>query len=174
MDLAEINRYLYASVAHSITVDVIELDEAPGTLRTITIRRDNSVTIEFPPATEYATSDFEGGGLKYRATYDAMEDAVSDLESFLGKPLEKWRNFTEHPYEPRVLQAPDPKGNIAFFENLVRTDSVPLPTGAQYRLTGIHWRHVKRYGMYRPDKLDEEQDLHLAEIYGESEDDSDD
>jgi hypothetical protein len=34
MDLGEIERYLNVSVAHSVTVDVRELAEAPGYLRT--------------------------------------------------------------------------------------------------------------------------------------------
>jgi len=167
--MSEIGRYLYASLAHSITVDVVEIEEASGTLRTVTIRNDLSVTIEFPPALEYVTGDFEGGGLKYRAIYDRLEDIVDDLQDFLGKPIAEWRNFTESPYEPSVVEAPDPMKNLAFFEDQVRTGKVRLPRKGRYRLAGIHWRHIELYGEYRQDKLGEETELAIQEYPDEDE-----
>jgi hypothetical protein len=61
MDLAEIERYLNVSIAHSITVDVCEIAELPGYLRTVMIHPDCRVTIELLPGAAYAKRDGEGG-----------------------------------------------------------------------------------------------------------------
>jgi len=115
--------------------------------------------MEFQPTLEYVSGDFEGGGLKYVAAYDHLEAAVADLEDFLGKPVNEWKNFTANPYEPRVVEAPNPAGNQEFFEDRVRTRDIALPKRGRYDLAGIHWRHIELYGEYRPDKLGEETEL---------------
>jgi hypothetical protein len=48
----EITRYLDVSPAHSITIDVREVDEAPGWVRTV-IHTASSTTIEFLKGSEY-------------------------------------------------------------------------------------------------------------------------
>lgn len=173
MDLSEIARYLNVGLAHSVTIDVREIEAAPGVLRVVTIRRGNSVTIEYEPALEYVTGDFEGGGLKYVASYDTLEDAVRDLEEYLGTPVEGWRNFTRNPYEPTIVEQPDALKNQQFFEAQVRARSIALPRRARYDIAGIHWRHIERYGEYRPDKLLEEAELALARRYGDDGDEVD-
>jgi hypothetical protein len=163
MDHDEIQRYLDVSSAHSVTVDVQEVSEAPGNLRTITIHRDIRVAIEFQKCSEYASADWEGGGLKYVGKYSALLDAVLSLEEFLGRAVREWVNFTREPYEPAVLEEPDPAANLAYFERLVRENNMVLPRGGGFQLAGIYWRHVQRYGTYRPDKLLEEQELTLKD-----------
>jgi hypothetical protein len=163
MDYDELRRYLDVSLAHSVVVDVRELSEAPGYLRTITVHQDGRVTIEFPPAREYAQGDFEGGGLKYVGQYETLDELIEVLEEYLGSPVGKWRNFTAAPYEPHTLDEPDSAANIRYFEDLVRTRSVALPSRGHFTLTGIHWRHIELYGEYRADKLGEETELLLRQ-----------
>jgi hypothetical protein len=164
MEDREIERYLYASMAHSITVDVQELPDAPGNLRTVTIHQDHHVTIEYQTCRQYAHPDWEnhldweGGLLKYIGQYDSLEDVIRDLENFLGKPWREWTNFTTMPYEPRILDDPDPTANLRYFEGLVRERNVKLPAYGRFRFADIYWRHIELFGEYRPDRLDEETD----------------
>jgi hypothetical protein len=171
MDRDEIFRYLHASLAHSITVDVMEVSEAPGNVRTITIHNDDRVTIEFQKSQEYVEGGDESGGLKYYAPYPELEEAIQDLEEYLGRPVEEWGNFTSQRYEPMVLEEPDPAANFRYFEDLVRRKLIKLPRLGKYELAGIHWRHIALYGEYRPDKLREEAEARLRRKRNLDEDD---
>jgi hypothetical protein len=172
LEFEEIRRCLDVSVAHSVTIDVVEVSEAPGNLRAITIHSDNRVTIEFQRCAEYIVDDWEGGGLKYVGRYDSLESAVQDLQLYLDKPVREWRNYTRERYEPVITAEADSSANWAYFENLVREGKMLLPEHGRFEIAGVHWRHVRRYGTYRPDKLLEEQELTLREGGFEPDDDS--
>jgi hypothetical protein len=176
MERDELQRYLDVSIAHSVTVDIEEVGEAPGCLRSITIHRDGRVTIEFQRCGEYLEGDFEGGGLKYVGKYPSIDDAIADLENYLSRPLAAWRNYTCDPHNPLRVAEPDPEANTAYFEGLVRNGAMRLPHGGDFQLAGIYWRHIQRYGEYRRDKLQEEQDLNFRErgILVDDDDDDDD
>lgn len=171
MDFKEIERYILAGASHSVCVHAVEVDEAPGCLRTITIHRADDairggmvtpVTIEFEDCEAYVDQDFEGGGLKYCGVYPSLEKAVDDLEEFLGMPVSQWHNFTREPLEPRFATQSNWEANLAYFEDLVRSNAVELPKGAGYRIQGAHWRHIAKYGRFRPDKVFEEQEEELS------------
>lgn len=49
--------------------------------------------------------------------------------------------------------------NLAHLEGAVRKRQIPLPIGARFLNLTMPWRHLERYGEYRPDKIEEEQDL---------------
>ncbi len=166
-------RYPDVSLAHSVVVDVLEVAEAPGNLRTITIHDGLDVTIEFETCTAYLESDIEGGGLKYVGHYDTIDDAIADLEDYLGTPVQEWINFTENPYEPTISSEPDPAKNLRYFEDLVRQRRMILPKRGGFELAGIYWRHIELFGEYRKDKLKEEWEHHLRKR-GISVDDDDD
>jgi hypothetical protein len=163
MDYDEVRRYCDASLAHSITIDVREVAEAAGNLRTVTIHDDHSVTIEFQRCADYVQPDPEGGGLKYVGKYESLEAAVLDLEEYLEKAVVAWSNFTSTPYEPRVLDEPDPQANVAYFESLVRARAMRLPVRGAFEIAGIYWRHVALWGEYRRDRLGEETEISLRE-----------
>jgi hypothetical protein len=169
MNREEVRRYLDVSLAHSIVIDVREVGEAPGYLRSITIHRDYCVTIEFQKCSEYIEGDIEGSGLKFVGEYDTLENAIGDLEEFVGQTVEKWVNYTEERYLPVIVVESEPAKNLEYFEHLVRINAIPLPERGRFQIAGIYWRHVRRYGEYRPDKLLEEQELLLAELENESE-----
>jgi len=171
MDYEELKRYVEVSIAHSITVDVRAVPDAPGNVRTTTIHSDYRVTIEFQKCSEYVSGDFEGGGLKYVGQYETLDDAVRALEKYLASPVRQWRNYTRERFEPVLLAEPDSAANLAYFERIVRERRISLPGRGRFRLAGVHWRHVERYGEYRGDKLIEEQELTLRERDIESESD---
>jgi hypothetical protein len=172
MNQDEITRYLDVSLVHSITIDVREVDEAPGWLRTVTIYDDYSVDIEFQKCSEYLSGEGEGGWLKYVGNYENLENCVSDLVEFLGMPMSSWLNFTLHVYAPAVVEELDSTKNIEYFESLVRDKRATLPLHGRFRLAGIYWRHIELFGEYRPDRLGEETDILLKE-QGLSDEESD-
>lgn len=161
MEKDEIRRCLDASVAHSAVVDVREVEEAPGYLRTVTIHDDLAVTIEYQKCADYRSAEIEGGGLKYVGAYEHLDEAIHDLEEFLGSPMTSWRNYLASPYAPSVLEELDPAKNVAWFEAQVRAGTVPLPRAGSFEISGIHWEHVALFGEYRPDRLGEETEIRL-------------
>jgi hypothetical protein len=156
MDLGEIERYIHASVAHSITVDVCDWTPAPGYVRTVTLHRNNRVTIEFQRAHEYLNRDWEGSGLRYVGQYADLDALVHYLQEFFGRPVGEWRNYTAQPFTPGVLDELDPASNMAYFENAVRCRLMRLPGGGAFTPAGVYWRHIQEYGVFRPDKLAED------------------
>ena len=161
MDKAEIERYLFAGVRHSVVVDARELPAVPGVIRTLTIHRGNRVTLEFDSTPNYLTGDSEGWGPKYVARYLSLDVIIGDLEEFLGHSIAAWKNRSADPLTPSHTDGP---GTAAgpFLEDLVRRNAVELPRRATYALANIYWRHISKYGEYREDKLEEEQDEHLG------------
>ena len=161
MNRTEIERYLEVGRGHSLVVDVREVAEVPGNLRTVTIHRGNRVTIEYERSRAYVDGDSEGGGLKYVGEYANLDELLTDLEAYLGAKAEQWSNFTESPLVPKILDDPDPVKSLGYFEDLVRRGAVPLPAGRRYELAGVYWRHIAKYGEYREDKLLEKQEEEL-------------
>jgi len=161
MQRADIERYLHARLGHSVIVDVREVEDAPGNVRTVTIHRDYKVTIEYETSKSYAEGESEGGGLKYIGQYLSLDDLIVDLEEYLEAKMQQWRNFTSEPLSPASLDDPDSVKSQQYFEDLVRRRAVPLPRGVSYKLAGVYWRHISKYGEYRQDKLLEEQEDEL-------------
>ena len=148
MQRSDIERYLLAARGHSIIVDARELAAVPGVVRTITIHRENRVTIEFDRSLTYFDGDGEGWGPKYLAAYADLEDLIADLEDFLGQKLEAWRNYTAEPFIPSTLVEPGLSGQ-QYFEDLVRRDAVELPRKGGFEHTDIYWRRVAKRGESR-------------------------
>lgn len=155
MDKEELVRYLDASIAHSIVVDVRELDSVPGILRMVTIHRDLSVSIEYMPSSVYLEGSPEGGVLKYMGTFESVDEAVNTLEVFLETPLDGWKNYTAEPYSPSI--EPPVENATAILEELVRRKSIKLPAKGDFDYSSVYWRLIGKFGEYRPDKVLEEQ-----------------
>jgi hypothetical protein len=163
MTKEELERGLSVGRAHSVVVDVREVQEAPGNVRTVTVHRGNRVTIEYDKTRAYIEGNYEGGGLKYVAQYVDLDDVVTDLEEYLGAKIPQWINYTESRFLPGVADDPDPVKSLGYFEDLVRQESVALPRRAKYEIAGVYWRHIAKYGQYREDKLLEEQEEQLRQ-----------
>ena len=166
MDLAEIQRYLSASRGHSVCVHVCEVPEAPGYLRTVMIHDDLAVTIEYDDCKTYVEQDCEGGGLKYVGKYDTLSKLVEDLELWLGLPVDRWTNHTAEPFSPAHLDNAEPEANQKFFEDLVRSNSVSLPSG-RYEIAGIYWQQIARHGDYSLERAFEEQEEEFRQMFGD-------
>jgi hypothetical protein len=162
MDRSELKQYLDVAAGHSVVVDVREVPGLPGIVRTITVHRDQSVTIEYDRARAYVEGEIEGYGPKLIAKYDALDALVEDLAGFLSMPIEQWRNYSKERFEPAVLDDPDPAQTMTAFEDMVRTRSIPLPEKGRYEFASPYWRHILKYGQYRPDMVFEEQNEHFG------------
>ncbi len=165
MRFDELERYLAVAMGHSVTVDVRRCPVAPGVVRITTIFRGNRVSIVHDNAALYATGENEEWGPKYVGTYETIDVLVACLERYFESPIAEWRNYAMNPFTDEEVEAGfDPAAALHSFEELVRAKQVELPTGANFRIANIHWRHIAKYGEYRKDKLFEEQDEHLEEV----------
>lgn len=164
MTRKEIEAYLDVCGGYFAVVDVREVAEAPGTVRTVTVWKEGAVRIEYLGARAYVSGSDEGGvGLTYKAAYRSLGDALDALCVYLGAEVEAWANYRQTPLVPRVLDDVNPEKTRLYFEGLVRDGRVALPAGARFVLTDVYWRHIAKFGRYRKDKLLEEQDEFLEE-----------
>ena len=71
------------------------------------------MTIEFEKCMDYVHRTGEGAGLKCVGHYEAIDECVRSLEVYLGKRVSAWSNSTATPYEPQILNEPDPAANCS-------------------------------------------------------------
>ena len=153
MDASEIERYLAVSRDHSIYVDVAEVVAAPGYVRTIRIDRGFRVTIEYEAIPAYTEGSNESGWLSYTCAYENLEALLLDLESFLGRKVSDWRNYSAQPLRAVVVDGVDFERSHQCLMDLVRSRSVPLPPSGTYEISGPYWRHIAEYGEFRLDEV---------------------
>lgn len=163
MDVNELERVLQLARGHSITIDARLAVEAEGYVRLTQIHEDASVTIEFIRAAEYPLGDDEGA-LKLVGEFPDVRTAAVCLERFLEKPIAAWRDFSSSPLK---LADNMPAADRAKLEELVKARTVPVPIDVRFYLAGVYWRHLERYGEYRQDKWEEEQQEFLKQQYGD-------
>jgi hypothetical protein len=163
MDVNELERVLRVAGGHSIIIDARLAVEAEGYVRLTQIHEDASVTIEFVRAADYSFGE-DDGALKLVGEFPDVRAAAACLERFLGKPIAAWRDFSASPLE---LADNMPAADLPKLEELVKARAVPVPTDGRFYLAGIHWRHLERYGEYRHDKWEEEQQEFLERQYGD-------
>ncbi len=165
MRLDELERYL--TVGGGVTVEVRRCPGIPGVVRTTTLHRENSVTIEYEIASVYALGESEGFGPKYIGRYETFPELVERLEQYFDCPVAAWRNYSMSPFaEEEVEEGFDHATALRQLEDLVRARAVELPVGGGFRIADVHFRHIEKYGEFREDKICEEQDEYLEESYG--------
>jgi hypothetical protein len=72
----------------SVCVGLALEPRLPGYVRRGSIARPARVIVEFEP------HERDEGEIRFVADFDALEPAISFLESFLETPLSDWENFT--------------------------------------------------------------------------------
>jgi hypothetical protein len=129
----EIEKYLKAGRSHSICIDRALSIDFPGFVRTVTIREGIRVSVE------YEVHGMDEGGAYYWANFPTLEDAIPVLESFLGKPMESWENFTrtgKYPDKPEGIDAS--KGHEKLKLAIAGGDAtLPPPV---FDLTSSYWK----------------------------------
>jgi hypothetical protein len=146
MDRAEVERYV--ATAGGVVVDARSPPALPGLVRTVQIRKDMSVVVEFDSVRAYVEMQNESPvGPKMRGRYKTMDALVLEIEAYLGLPIAQWHNFTRLPYEPPSIDD-NWQPSIAQLEDLVRAHQLPLPKGARFIHQSIYWKQIEKYGSY--------------------------
>jgi hypothetical protein len=99
MTRTEIERYLNVGKTRGVCVDRTLESQLPGYIRQVSIHRPARVSIEFEPY------GHEEGGIGFTARFDVLEQAISFPESYLGRSIEAWENFTatgNYPENPQT------------------------------------------------------------------------
>ncbi|WP_052557683.1 hypothetical protein [Enhygromyxa salina] len=150
MNTEELNTFLQVSRAHAMEIDVSAVDGVDSELRVTTVTRDYRVLIQYIAAHEYLAGDWEPG-LAYKGSYSNLDILVTAIEKWLDAPIQSWRNFTLNPLsetsvrELTRISSPHGTNNLDFFKSEVKSRTLSLPDGAQFRLTSLYWRQIEKY-----------------------------
>jgi hypothetical protein len=97
MTREEIDRHLATGSTRSVCIDKSIVEQLPWYVRTVTIRRNWVVFINFKPY------GFDEMGVYFQGSFESFEAMQTTLEHYLGKPLSEWHNYTasgNYPDEP--------------------------------------------------------------------------
>jgi hypothetical protein len=161
----DLNRILDLNQYHSIVIDIRDID-TPGLIRVVMIHQgnhiDNSakVSIEWMSSSRFHEDPSEPGALKGIGMYSDRGVMGADLEEYLGVPVDQWRDLSSSPFEAQCIsEVAYTAENMKHLEELVRTHSLPLPTGVPYRFSNVYWEQISRYGEFRGAYFDDHQDV---------------
>ncbi|NTX41721.1 hypothetical protein HUA78_45615 [Myxococcus sp. CA033] len=129
MEIEEIRRRMLTSKGKVCVVDVSESSSFPGYIRTIGIRAESVVDID------YEQWGYDEGGAYFTAKYPSLDDAVSAVEQFLGTKYGDWPSLPAYP-ECAAGQAAEGHAHLTM---AIATGTVPLPAGAAWRLGAGYW-----------------------------------
>jgi hypothetical protein len=139
MDMEEIRNYLNAARSHSVCVERSLPPEFPGFVRTVTIREGYRVSIE------YEAYGMDEGGAYFWGRFADLDEAVSYLEGFLGKPLSAWENFSKSGRYPDRDPNADPDEGAARLSQALATNAPCLPSRL-FELKGSYWVKFRNTG----------------------------
>jgi hypothetical protein len=112
---------------HSCAVDIRNLSEASGFVRTTTLHQGNRVCIAFD------TWGMDEGGLYFWATFPTQDAMVACIESFLSLPIAQWPSNTEYPERHPAV---DETGGTDRFIEILRSGRLPLPVCGAFEANG--------------------------------------
>lgn len=144
MQIDEILRYLEVSRSKTVTIACDNCEKYLGYVRTITIKRENIVTIEFE------VYGYDEGGITYFIQYNNFELLICSLEKYLGKKLEDWENINQTGYYPEPINCDKEKTTKIIKQDLIN-DKIKLPDlGNKIWITGGYWKDLHD-GVYHLD-----------------------
>lgn len=129
MTFDDLLRELAVSSEHAVCIDVRNLNDAPGYVRTTTLHAGNQVTIEFD------VWGLDEGGLYFRAAFATLEAAVKCVEVYVGRPLGEWGQAE---YPPRPAETGTAESHRQFRE-LLALGGPALPAGGEFRTHSDYW-----------------------------------
>lgn len=94
MELTGLIRHMEMSRTKSIIIDCSLSAKYSGYVRTITIKHNNIVKIEFE------VYGYDEGGITYFIQYKNIDILIKSLEKYLGKDLVDWENVSQTGYYP--------------------------------------------------------------------------
>lgn len=136
MEKQDLERYLLTSRGKSVCVDVEELPEFPGHVRTVTVLQGPSVHIEFN------SLQYDEGGPCFVGDFSSLEALIESLEDYLRRPLSDWRPcWREEAREPEPGQSKE--GGKRLVE-AISAGRVPLPRVGRFVLKEGYWSRFLR------------------------------
>jgi hypothetical protein len=129
----EILRYINAGASKSICIDRRLAPELPGFVRSVVIRDNNVVSVEFE---DYGSDE---GGIYYCGQYLSLEISLREVEKYLNLSISEWENFslTEN-YPVYSVTLPD-KASAEDIRHVVSSRTLKLPEGAVFELQEGYW-----------------------------------
>ena len=123
LELGTVNCF-YAAIDNS--------PEFPGLVRSVFLAKGSRVVVE------YEQHGLDEGGAYFHGEYPSVEDAMAAVEAFVGRPASEWEDMEAVGYYPPVPEG-DAKSGWDALESAIRSGSVPVPPGADYKLKGSYW-----------------------------------
>jgi hypothetical protein len=131
MTLDELGNRLLVGRSRSVCVDIAMIPDLSGFVRTITIRPNNEVAIEFN------SYGYDEGGACFVGKFDSLEGAATSVEEYLGVPMSAWAS--EHEYPPPPPTALEVKASEERLASAIATEKLTLPRGSRFELEESYW-----------------------------------
>lgn len=94
MELTGLIQYMEMSRSKTVTVECNLSMEYSGYVRTITVKPDNIVKVEFE------VYGYDEGGITFFIQYENIDILIRSLEKYLDKKLDEWENINQTGYYP--------------------------------------------------------------------------
>ena len=163
MDRGEIDQYLSVSLGNSVMVHVAPVAGFEGLLRTVLLHADNTVTVEFINCSVFRDDPSEQGPLKYIGRYPPLDEALADLQVYLGAPMTEWRNYSRIAYDFKDCIEPDFEAQLKKLEEAVLAGTLHAPSKGHWQVADHYWKHIKSFGKFRPEMMGTESEFYFHE-----------
>jgi hypothetical protein len=127
--LEEIKARLVVGRSKAVVVDISLVPEVPGFVRTVIIRPQYEVEVEF---NSYGLNE---GGACFVGEFDTLQNAVASVEEYLGVPYSEWVAEHEYPRESPSIKPSDAENLLAL---AIATRRIRLPRG-EFQLRDSYW-----------------------------------
>lgn len=97
MDIKGLCAHLKMNGSKTVTIACDNCEKYPGYVRTITIKQDNMVRIEFE------VYGYDEGGITYFIQYSDFKGLIDSLEKYLNKTIEEWNIVNQTGYYPEPV-----------------------------------------------------------------------
>lgn len=120
MELNGLIQHMRMNESKTITIDCDMSKEYPGYVRTITIKNDNTIRVEFE------VYGYDEGGITFFIQYKNFELLIYSLEKYLEKEIEEWDNINQSGHYPEAIDCDIRQTNKIIKLDLVN-DNIKLP-----------------------------------------------
>jgi hypothetical protein len=137
MTKKEILYYINVSYSITICVDCSLSEEYPGWVRSITIKSETQLIVEFD------IYGYEEGGLYINIKYHDLETLIGELENFLFIKLDNWKYFTRSGEYPQQKNQFDLNQSGKKLKQDLVNKKLRLPKGGiEYSIQSIYWKNI--------------------------------
>ena len=131
----EIKGYLHVGREKTVCVERRLLVQYGDIVRTTEIRKDFLVQLSF----ENWGSD--EGGAYFSGQYESFKEVIKFLETYFGRPLAAWENYTKSGGYPEKPLRNNTKGDIEFRKD-IKKRAIELPVGTLFKMQKNYWYYI--------------------------------